>query len=158
MTGYLFRSAERRLSLQSSLSNVPTLILKGEQSDEPMIKPAISGKIKASYESGAQIEVDAEAYMGELKAQVERLEADNRKLKEQEPLESDLLKYIKSMSAEQCRPLTKNINQEVLEGMQILINTVLSSMGTLPGSWGMVVYQQTNTNMAQVTVFVWFTK
>ncbi len=158
MTGYVFRSVERRLSLQSSLSNVPTLILKGEQLDEPVIKPTISGKIKVSYESGAQIEVTAEAYMGELKARVEQLEADNKKLKEQQLLESDLLKYIKSMSAEQYRPLTENISQEVLEGMQILINTVFSSMGAPPESWGMVVYQQTNSNMAQVTVCVWFTK
>ncbi len=123
-----------------------------------MTKPTISGKIKVSYESGAQVEVDAEAYMGELKAQVERLELENRKLKEQHPLESDLLAYIKSMSAEQLKPFTANINQEVLEGMQVLINAVLSSMGTPQEPQGMVVYQQTSGSMAQVAVCMWFTK
>ncbi len=152
MTGYLFRSAEYRLSLQSSLSNVPALMPKGEHSAEPIIKPTISGKIKVSYDSGAQIEVDAEAYMGELKAQVERLEAENRKLKEQRPQETDLLMYIKSMPAEQLKPFTANISQDVLEGMQVLINAVLSSMGTPPEPQGMVVYQQTSGSMAQVTV------
>ena len=76
MTGYMFKSADYRLSLAQSLrgdsnSEIAGLLSQagsaaaGPEMDEDgniiIKKPALSGKVKLTYENGQEIEVDAGA-------------------------------------------------------------------------------------------------
>ncbi|CAM9858139.1 unnamed protein product [Phaeothamnion confervicola] len=112
MTGYMFKNAEYRLSLQSSLRATNALppgaagsdlmessqqgaiataggaAFSGEEDVVVAPKPKISGKIKLTYENDQEIEVhfvtvEADAYLAELTGQVERLSSQLGAVKEQ---------------------------------------------------------------------------
>ncbi|GMH68516.1 hypothetical protein TL16_g04952 [Triparma laevis f. inornata] len=85
MTGYMFKNAEYRMSLSQSLKGVdsqPLLNGSGQPSETKI--PKVTGKIKVKYSiekeggemeinkerGGMEIEVEAEAYMSELRSEV----------------------------------------------------------------------------------------
>ncbi|CAM9098566.1 unnamed protein product, partial [Hapterophycus canaliculatus] len=130
MTGYMFKNAEYRLSLQSSMRASAALppgkktVEEGadedftfdpsqvEMDDEGNLivpKPTISGKIKLTFNADKptkqEMEVDADAYMAELRGQVEQLESQLLTVQNQkeEALQQDLLVYIKSMPEHQLK-------------------------------------------------------
>src|SRR6056300_525625 len=153
MTGYMFKNAEYRLSLSQSLgSSNKKLMLNGENNPEDKVwrdGKRVEGKIKVRYGTGAdaatesaaesessvttplggmEVEVDAEAYMAELRGQVSRLrdELDATKQAKEEEIRKDLLAYIRTLPQQELRELTGTMSPEVLEAMKGLVTAVLA--------------------------------
>jgi len=156
MTGYMFKNAEYRLSLSQSLgSSNKKLMLNGENNPEDKVwrdGKRVEGKIKVRYGTGAdsatesatesessvttplggmEVEVDAEAYMAELRGQVSRLrdELDATKQAKEEEIRKDLLAYIRTLPQQELRELTGTMSPEVLEAMKGLVTAVLAGIG-----------------------------
>ncbi|CAN0248300.1 unnamed protein product [Scytosiphon promiscuus] len=179
MTGYMFKNAEYRLSLQSSMRASAALPpgkntieevaedadpydpFRMEMDDEDNLivpKPKISGKIKLTFNADKptkqEMEVDADAYMAELRGQVEQLESQLLTVQNQkeEALQQDLLVYIKSMPEHQLKGLTTGVSPEVLESMQLLVETVMGGMGNRE-ILSKTLTQQTGSGMAQLCMW-----
>ncbi len=156
MTGYMFKNAEYRLSLSQSLgSSNKKLMLNGENNPEDKVwrdGKRVEGKIKVRYGTGTdtatesatesessvtaplggmEVEVDAEAYMAELRGQVSRLrdELDATKQAKEEEIRKDLLAYIRTLPQQELRELTGTMSPEVLEAMKGLVTAVLAGIG-----------------------------
>lgn len=155
MTGYMFKNAEYRLSLSQSLGSSNKLMLNGENNPEDKAwrdGKRVEGKIKVLYGTGAdtttesaaesessvtaplggmEVEVDAEAYMAELRGQVSRLrdELDATKQAKEEEIRKDLLAYIRTLPQQELRELTGTMSPEVLEAMKGLVTAVLAGIG-----------------------------
>lgn len=172
MTGYMFKNADYRLSLDHSLgtdgndtdSTSSQYRLSGSDSDggndgkEPF--PAdgkVKGKLKLKYggtpkknktneggdamsgddddssetEGGTEMEVDAAAYMSELRSEVQQLR-DELQLTQQskeEEVRKDLLLYIRTLPEQELRSLTNTMSPDVLVSMKGLVNAVMSGIG-----------------------------
>lgn len=183
MTGYMFKNAEYRLSLEQSLGgfNDPEslagakFLLKGDGTTDSQkeeidpLKGKVKGKIRVRYGAkeqdnnnneapkekkgeddnkqdddegeesvlkGVEMEVDAEAYMSELRSEVSQLRDElvvARKEKE-EALRKDLLVYIRTLPEKELRDLTATMSQDVLVAMKGLgkwaVTILLSLFGT----------------------------
>lgn len=68
MTGYMFRNAEYRRSLSESLTADGDRVMTAEL-------PPVSGTVSVEIAEGMKAEVDAAAYMAELRSEVEGLRA-----------------------------------------------------------------------------------
>jgi hypothetical protein len=81
--------------------------------------------------SGIEVEVDARAYMSELRREVRRLrdELEATKLAREEETRKDLLGYIRSLPKGELQRLTGTMSPEVLEAMKGLVSAVLSGIG-----------------------------
>jgi len=125
MTGYMFRNAEYRQSLRKSLDGVVD-----DADDEGMAKalPPVSGKISVKIAEGMEAEVDAAAYMAELRAEVEGLRAELVSVKQQQHQKGEgagLLAYMQSLAPEEAQGLTSQVSQDVLEAMGQLVSSLL---------------------------------
>ena len=105
--------------------------------------------------SGAgEIEVDAAAYMSELRTEVSNLRDElmvTRKEKE-ETLRKDLLTYIRTLPEQELRSLTNTMSQDVLVAMKGLVNAVMSGIGE--GKVGPdTVTEQSGEAMAQLCMW-----
>lgn len=153
MTGYLFKNAEYRLSLTQSLNpsegGMNNLALSGADSDDEKdvdpLKGKVRGKLKIRYdaeskestngedveESPAELEVDAAAYMSELRSEVSQLRNDLvvRRKEQEEAIRKDLLLYIRTLPEQELRSLTNTISQDVLVAMKGLVNVVMAGIG-----------------------------
>ena len=94
VTGYMFRNAEYRRSLKSSLdTSLPA-------ADEPVALPPIEGTLKVKIAEGMEAEIEASAYMAELRNEVEglrsQLVAANKKSGDGGD-EQALIKYIQTL-------------------------------------------------------------
>lgn len=176
MTGYMFKNAEYRLSLQQSLGDGlggSTLLLTGADEEEEVATPVrgkIRGKLKLRYDSitgdivqdgepekqqkGLEVEVDAEAFTSELRSEVSRLREElsiTRKEKE-ETLRKDLLAYIRTLPEKEMQSLTNTMSQDVLVAMKGLVNAVLAGVGE--GQIGAdTVTEQSGEAMAQLCMW-----
>ena len=164
MTGYMFKNAEYRLSLEQSLGGFgdpesvagAKFLLKGgettnEKEEIDPLKGKVKGKIRVRYGGkdeknkkasednqsenkaqgddedeeepvlkGVEMEVDAEAYMSELRSEVSQLRDElviARKEKE-DALRKDLLVYIRTLPEKELRDLTATMSQDVLVAMK----------------------------------------
>jgi hypothetical protein len=103
---------------------------------------------------GVEMEVDAEAYMSELRSEVSQLRDElmiGRKEKE-EALRKDLLVYIRTLPEKELRDLTSTMSQDVLVGMKGLVNAVMSGIGE--GQIGPdTVTEQSGEAMAQLCMW-----
>ncbi|KAL3811047.1 hypothetical protein ACHAXA_004558 [Cyclostephanos tholiformis] len=81
--------------------------------------------------SSIEVEVDARAYMSELRREVKqlRLELEATKLAKEEEMRKDLLAYIRSLPKDELRMLTGTMSPEVLDAMKGLVSAVLSGIG-----------------------------
>jgi len=136
MTGYMFRNAEYRRSLLESLdkgdgSSISSL-LGGDSSgdsEEPTVLPPVTGKIKVKLSDAMETEVEASAYMAELRNEVSTLRGELAKTKEQEAQDGDLLSYMQGLGRDNVATLTSSISQDVLEAMRALIENILAEAG-----------------------------
>jgi hypothetical protein len=148
MTGYMFKNAEYRLSLEQSLGgnlkSLPTskssLLLTGSTTDDKVdfLKGKVKGKIRVRMGDGNStdtttggIEVDAAAYMSELRNEVSQLRDElmlTRKSQE-EALRKDLLTYIRTLPPQELKALTGTVGDDVIVAMKGLVNAVLSGIG-----------------------------
>jgi len=121
MTGYMFRNAEYRRLLASSLDK--TL----GQADKGTTLPPVSGTLSIKIGSGMEAEVEASAYMTELRSEVEGLREQLANMK-QEPGdggEQALIQYIQNLDANDRQELSKDVSAEILEAMSQLVATIL---------------------------------
>jgi len=196
MTGYLFKNAEYRLSLEQSLGGFGDsenltggkLLLSGDPSSKRKeeidpLSGKVKGKIRVRYRAkdddknenaalkgeqeddkddndneaipkGVEMEVDAAAYMSELRSEVSQLRDElmlKRKEKE-ESLRKDLLVYIRTLPEKELRELSGTMSSEVLVAMKGLVNAVMSGIGE--GQIGPdTVTEQSGEAMAQLCMW-----
>jgi hypothetical protein len=182
MTGYMFKNAEYKLSMQQALAGdeevTGTFQLKGASDEEEGVdvdplQGKIRGKLRVRYvpksvdgqpskedsEEGDKhvpegIEVDAAAYVSELRSEVSKLRDElmgTRKEKE-EALRKDLLLFIRTLPEQELRSLTNTIGQDVLVAMKGLVGAVLSGIGE--GQIGPeTVTEQSGEAMAQLCMW-----
>mmetsp|Transcript_6133 Transcript_6133/g.19735 ORF Transcript_6133/g.19735 Transcript_6133/m.19735 type:complete len:187 (-) Transcript_6133:200-760(-) len=124
MTCYMFRSAEYRLSIQQSLSRALP------PSDPP--SPAapldqIRGQITVKLPAGGEVKVDADSYVAELTREVSRLRSELVAIQQERVEEKgrDLLAYIQGMEQQDLARLTSTISPDVLQAMQLLVDSVM---------------------------------
>lgn len=86
---------------------------------------------ESSAESPVEMEVDAAAYMSELRTEVSKLrdELTVRRKEKEEAINKDLLLYIRTLPEQQLRSLTNTISQDVLISMKGLVNVVMAGIG-----------------------------
>lgn len=80
---------------------------------------------------GMEVEVDAQAYLSDLRGEVSRLrdELDATKQAKEEEIRKDLLMYIRTLPQQELRELTGTMSPEVLEAMKGLVTAVLAGIG-----------------------------
>lgn len=151
-----------------------------DDEDDPLTSGKIKGKIKVRYvgsnlfgtagnnkssgddsssanspsDEGVEIEVDAAAYMSELRSEVSRLKEELGKRTEakEEALRKDLLLYIRTLPAQELRSLTNTMSQDVLVCMKGLVQAVLGGIGD--GKIGPdTVTEQSGEAMAQLCMW-----
>lgn len=119
MTGYMFRNAEYRRSLSESLTADGDRVMTAEL-------PPVSGTVSVEIAEGMKAEVDAAAYMAELRSEVEGLRAQLISAKEeQEGAGLGMLQYVQSLTPDEAQKLTSEVGKEVLDAMGELINSLL---------------------------------
>jgi hypothetical protein len=152
MTGYMFKNADYRLSLRQSLTGAMDRFADkiqpeggadgGDGSSEKKrvasSEVEVEGKIKVTFEDGSKVEVDADAYMAELRGEVEKLRGDlvayqDRRDAREAALSADLVAYINSMPKEEMLALTNDVSPEVLQGMEELVYGILKQFGVTDG-------------------------
>ena len=109
---------------------------------------------KEKSEDGTEIEVDAAAYMSELRDEVSRLRDELTETKESkdEALRKDLLLYIRTLPAQELKSLTNTMSQDVLVCMKGLVQAVLAGIGD--GKIGPdTVTEQSGEAMAQLCMW-----
>jgi hypothetical protein len=85
----------------------------------------------STKKGGLEVEVDAKAYMSELRREVKRLrdELELSQQAKQEELQKDLLAYIRTLPKGELQHLTGTMSTEVLDAMKGLVTAVLSGIG-----------------------------
>jgi hypothetical protein len=180
MTGYMFKNAEYRMSMSQSLGMyqkmTSTLLLTGAPDDDdddddddgkedPLLSGKIKGKLRIRYGKkkawtprndgeSTEIEVDAAAYMSELRSEVSKLRDELLSTKEakEEALRKDLLLYIRTLPAQELKSLTNTMSQDVLVCMKGLVQAVLAGIGD--GQIGPdTVTEQSGEAMAQLCMW-----
>lgn len=151
MSGYMFKNAEYRMSLSKSLMSRDELVKGGMILDDNVIvdtvKAKVKGKVKVKYSMadnnqgnvegnetsspGFEVEVDADAYMSEIRDEVIRLREELTMVKEAkaETVRQDLLAYIRTLPAQQLQSLTGTISEDVMSAMRGLVNVVMQGIG-----------------------------
>jgi Protein of unknown function (DUF760) len=146
MTGYMFKNADYRSSLSSALSSgqygLPgTADDKVNGGDQIPADSKVKGKLKltatispqdaGNSTSTLELEVDAAAYMSELRAEVKQLrdELTRTQQSKEEELRKDLLLYIRTLPEQELRSLTNTMSQDVLVSMKGLVNAVMAGIG-----------------------------
>jgi hypothetical protein len=154
MTGYMFKNAEYRLSLQQSLGSSnqdSTWALTGDVDDSSKIDPLkgkVKGKLRIKYnradvvddtsgtsstggEKTLEMEVDAAAYMSELRSEVAKLRDEllAQKKEKEDELRKDLLQYIRTLPQKELQSLTSTTSPDVLIAMKGLVNAVMMGIG-----------------------------
>lgn len=92
---------------------------------------ADEGETPAPSTPGLEVEVDAKAYMSELRGEVSRLrdELDATKQAKEEEIRKDLLTYIRTLPQQELQQLTGTMSPEVLDAMKGLVSAVLAGIG-----------------------------
>lgn len=177
MSGYMFKNAEYRMSLSQSLgmtngATTTNLLLSGTEEDDDEddaendpLKGKVKGKLKIRYGNatkqdettgGMEMEVDAAAYMSELRSEVSKLREELKTARQakEEDLRKDLLTYIRTLPQRELQSLTNTISKDVLVAMKGLVNVVLSGITDGDGEIGPdTVTEQTSESMAQLCMW-----
>jgi hypothetical protein len=152
--------------------------LEHEEDDLPLSVGDVKGKIKVSYggtssnssdgskdvdentteekveDDKMEMEVDAAAYMSELRDQVQNLrdELEQKRKENEEEIRKDLLRYIRTLPKQQLDSLTNTMSQDVLKSMKGLVNVVMTGIGE--GKIGPeTITEQTGEAMAQLCMW-----
>lgn len=134
MTGYMFRNAEYRRSLKASLDTPGdgvggALATEGESGSADL--PPVSGTITVRIGEGMEAQVDAAAYMAELRSEVEGLRSE---IRAKEDVQADagpagpgggLISYIQALDRDGAQQLTSEVGEEVLEAMSQLVSSLM---------------------------------
>jgi hypothetical protein len=127
MTGYMFRNAEYRRSLSDSLTAA-----EGGGAAQTAL-PAVSGTVSVEIAEGMKAEVDAAAYMAELRSEVEGLRAQLTVAKEKQAGAGlGMIQYVQGLPTEEAQQLTSQVSKEVLDAMGQLITSLLKEADVQP--------------------------
>lgn len=131
MTGYMFRNAQYRRSLLESLEAAERSPLLPSVEEVGVQLPEVNGKIKVKLSESMETEVEASAYMAELRAEVAQLRGQLATAKQasQKSEGGELLSYMQGLGRENAASLTQSVSQEVLDAMKVLIEGILSEAG-----------------------------
>mmetsp|Transcript_48501 Transcript_48501/g.58725 ORF Transcript_48501/g.58725 Transcript_48501/m.58725 type:complete len:447 (+) Transcript_48501:183-1523(+) len=178
MTGYMFKNAEYRMALSqpSSSTMKSQLLLKGDvassneeeddmddnEGGEARDETRVRGKINVNYPSPSSsplsVEVDADAYLAELRAEVRNLRKELSETRESkmESIRKDLLVYIRTLPPQELKQLTATLSEDVLDAMKGLVNNVMA--GIVEGEGENVVgpdtvMEQSGEAMAQLCMW-----
>ena len=142
MTGYMCRNAEYRRSLLETLEgddrDPSTVLNSGDATEGPSADlPPVKGKIKVKLSKDLETEVDASAYMAELRNEVQllrgKLAVAKQDAQDASVDENGLLVYMQTLGRENVETLTSSVSQDVLDAMRMLIENVLSDAGVGSG-------------------------
>mmetsp|Transcript_6434 Transcript_6434/g.19003 ORF Transcript_6434/g.19003 Transcript_6434/m.19003 type:complete len:488 (+) Transcript_6434:199-1662(+) len=147
-----------------------------DNDEDPLLSGKIRGKLKVRYgkrkdadneddddsdsdsddpsSNGVEMEVDAAAYMSELRAEVSRLkeELTTTQKDKEDALRKDLLLYIRTLPKKELQSLTNTMSQDVLVSMKGLVQVVLQGIGD--GKLGPdTVTEQSGEAMAQLCMW-----
>mmetsp|Transcript_18323 Transcript_18323/g.46860 ORF Transcript_18323/g.46860 Transcript_18323/m.46860 type:complete len:177 (-) Transcript_18323:147-677(-) len=151
MTGYMFKNAEYRQSLKQSLEKSAAL-LPGE-APAAQIASSVTGKISVDM-GGQKVEVNAAAFVADLHAEVAQLKSALARV-QAVPTEGGgqgaLLSYMATLPREQLQTLSSDISSDVLECMEMLIETVLAR--DAGGLGGATVVEGTGMKMRELLVW-----
>jgi len=131
MTGYMFRNAEYRRSLMQSMEKalpvnaLPQDVKVYEDPQDPGKLPPISGTVKVKLGEGMEAEVDAEAYMAELRGEVEELRSQLAGRTSGGEGDEALIMYIQAMEQGDREALMQDVSEEILEAMSQLVSKLL---------------------------------
>lgn len=132
MTGYMFKEAEFKMSLQESLlmAEAADEDVDGKPSYQGIVLPAVKGNITVSMGQGMETTVDAAAYMSELRAEVETLRTELIEAKKSaEPQgQEKFLVYLEKLNPIERTELTMHVSKDVLETMSQLVSQLLGSL------------------------------
>lgn len=135
--------------LKVKYSGIPSSILQDSDDNDDVEKAT-----KDSPSSSLEVEVDAEAYMSELRAEVKRLKEDleSRREEREEEVRKDLLMYIRTLPQQQLQELTSTVSPEVLAAMKGLVALVVQNIGN--GQIGPnTITEQSGEAMAQLCMW-----
>jgi len=150
----------------------------GEDEDDNIVNGKVNGKIRVKYGGsssakkdaeddseddgvtagglgGMEVEVDAAAYMSELRDEVAKLKEElsaTRKSKD-DATKKDLLLYIRTMPREELASLTSTISPEVLTAMKGLVSAVMNGIGDGKKIEPDTVTEQSGEAMAQLCMW-----
>jgi hypothetical protein len=131
-----------------------TLTKPTNVADENEKVDSSTSSFETAEDGGMEIEVDAAAYMSELRAEVSKLRDDLEETKEtkDEALRKDLLLYIRTLPGQELKSLTNTMSQDVLVCMKGLVQAVLAGIGD--GKIGPdTVTEQSGEAMAQLCMW-----
>jgi len=126
MTGYMFKNAQYRQGLYKALS-ASSPSDAAPQRDLGALPP-VKGQITVEIAPGMAANVDAQAYMAELRAEVEGLRAAltaARDATKGQDVEQSLIGYIQRLAPADQQQLTQTVSEEVLEAMSQLVAQLL---------------------------------
>merc|ERR1712157_345315 len=69
LTGYMFKNAEYRMAISKSIQSVRVLL----PADHNKHDKVVHGKVKVKYPNQDEMEVEADAYVSELRSEIKRL-------------------------------------------------------------------------------------
>merc|ERR1712157_516143 len=81
---------------------------------------AVHGKVKVKYPNQDEMEVEADAYVSELRSEIKRLREEmlaSQKANKQQHDNQDLLSYIRSLPPKEMRQLT-HVSEDILTAMK----------------------------------------
>jgi hypothetical protein len=109
---------------------------------------------QAAESPAVEMEVDAAAYMSELRSEVSKLrdELMTTRQEKEDALRKDLLLYIRTLPPKELQLLTGTMSQDVLVAMKGLVNAVMAGIGE--GQIGPdTVTEQSGEAMAQLCMW-----
>ena len=104
---------------------------------------------------GMEVEVDAAAYMSELRDEVAKLKEDLSAIRKSKDdvIKKDLLLYIRTMPKEELASLTNTISPEVLAAMKGLVSAVMGGIGEGKKIEPDTITEQSGEAMAQLCMW-----
>ena len=131
---------------------VGTMLAALPSSGEDVPGPKVSGTVTVELEGGGTVEMDAQKYMDELKAEAQKLRGDLAGLERASgsselAISSSIAAYLSSLSEPQLKQLTQGITQDVVEAMKKLVDYILQ--GGAPTGDGKSVGSDDEVRMEQ---------
>ena len=161
ITGYMFKNAEYRMTLTKQLKGLPrlpapVLIKKGNVTISPE-KDVIQGfnEVKVRTSSGDIISVDVKELTGAMVKELDELRAELSlvRVERETELRSNMLTYIQALPDNELSRLTSDMSREVVEAIQLLVDTLMGKLGIDATGGPETVVQQSVGALAQLCMW-----
>lgn len=112
----------------STLLSLP----EAEAAASSMAQPKLTGTIKVILDDNSEVEMDANEYMEQLKAEAQLLRQEIQGVidgKDASPLSTSISAYVSSLPEPQLKLLTSGISEDVVGAMRLLVQYILREPG-----------------------------